>query len=105
MRGTTVGTVRRGALAIAACLAVLACATAGSGPSGGGAAGASASDGEKLYRSHCGACHRLRDPSERTRAEWAAAVDKFGPRAHLDPKDRPAVVEYLQAHAKDAGQQ
>ncbi len=103
MRGMTAGTVRRGAIAMAASLAVLACATAGS--SGSGAAGASASDGEKLYRSHCGACHRLRDPSERTRAEWAAAVDKFGPRAHLDPKDRPAVIEYLQAHAKDAGQQ
>lgn len=93
---------RASAVAVAMSLAVLACATAGPG---GGTADVSASAGEKLYRGHCGACHRLRDPSERTRAEWAAAVEKFGPRAHLDPKDRPAVIEYLQAHARDAARQ
>jgi mono/diheme cytochrome c family protein len=98
-----VGTAGRSAIAIAASVATLACATAGS--SGGGTAGAPASEGEKLYRGHCGACHRLRDPSERTRAEWAAAVEKFGPRAHLDPRDRPAVIEYLQARAKDAARE
>jgi mono/diheme cytochrome c family protein len=59
--------------------------------------------GERLYRSHCGACHRLRQPSERTRAEWAEAVQKMAPRAHLGDADRPAVLDYLQAHAKDAG--
>lgn len=77
-----------------ALLGLVACATA---PAGGGA-GASA--GERLYRSHCGACHRLRDPSERTATEWAAAVEKYGPRAHLEPQDRPAVVEYLSSHSR-----
>lgn len=58
--------------------------------------------GEQLYRSHCAACHRLRDPREQTRARWAWAVDHYGPRAHLKPEERAEVLAYLQAHAKDA---
>ncbi len=83
-----------GVVAIAV-VAVLACATsAPAAPAEG------TSSGERLYRSHCGACHRLRDPSERTAPEWAAAVEKYGPRAHLEPQDRPAVIEYLSQHAR-----
>jgi mono/diheme cytochrome c family protein len=63
---------------------------------------ASEARGERLYREHCGACHRLRSPSEQTREGWARAVERFGPRAHLAEADRPPVLEYLQARAKDA---
>jgi mono/diheme cytochrome c family protein len=73
-----------------------ACATAG------GPGGAPATAGERLYRSHCGSCHRLRDPAEHTRARWAWAVNEFGNRAHLAPAERPAVLEWLQARASDA---
>jgi hypothetical protein len=48
------------------------------------------------------ACHRLRSPGEQTRERWAWAVKKYGDRAHLAPEDRPAVLDYLQARAKDA---
>lgn len=59
-------------------------------------------DGARLYREHCGACHRLRDPSEQTRDRWAWAVEHYGPRAHLSPEARRLVTDYLQAHASDA---
>jgi mono/diheme cytochrome c family protein len=87
----------------AAVLGAVACATAGSGA--GGAADGPDAAGLRLYRRHCGACHRLRDPAERTGDAWAAAVEKYGRRAHLDERDRPALVQYLRAHAADAAPQ
>ncbi len=79
--------------------AVVACATT---PPGGDAAGPPEAQGERLYRGHCGSCHRLRDPSEQTRERWAWAVDRYGPRAHLSEGERQLVLVYLQSHAKDA---
>lgn len=58
--------------------------------------------GERTYRSHCAACHRLRAPSSETRARWAWAVEKYGPRAKLFGADRADVLAFLQAYAKDA---
>jgi len=80
-------------------LAAVACATAAG--SGGGAASPDAA-GERLYRGHCGSCHRLRDPAEQTRERWAWAVNRFGPRAHLSPEERQLVLDFLQVRAKDA---
>jgi mono/diheme cytochrome c family protein len=74
----------------------LACATAGA------AAGPPRSEGERIYRAHCAACHRLRDPGEQTSERWAWAVAKYGPRAHLSPEQQPRVLEYLQSRASDA---
>jgi mono/diheme cytochrome c family protein len=79
-------------------LLTLACATA----SGASAAGGPDAAGERLYRGHCGACHRLRSPAEQTREGWARALERFGPRAHLGPEERALVLGYLQARAKDA---
>jgi mono/diheme cytochrome c family protein len=85
------------AAGLAGALSLLAaCATAG------GAGGADAPPGERLYRSHCASCHRLRDPAEHTRARWAWAVNEFGKRAHLAPAERPVLLEWLQARASDA---
>jgi mono/diheme cytochrome c family protein len=82
---------------VAATLLLAACASAPRGaPSDPDAAG------ERLYRSHCAACHRLRDPSEETRERWAWAVNRFGPRAHLSEEERQLVLGYLAARAKDA---
>ncbi len=57
---------------------------------------------ERLYRGHCAACHRLRDPGEQTAARWAWAVERFGPRAHLSEEERRLVLGWLQARASDA---
>ncbi|GEJ57251.1 hypothetical protein [Anaeromyxobacter diazotrophicus] len=96
--------MKNGLLAAAsATLALAAVLTAcASGPAPRPAVGAEDAAGEKLYREHCGACHRLRNPAEQTRARWAWAVDHYGPRAHLRDEDRPLVLRYLQARAKDA---
>jgi mono/diheme cytochrome c family protein len=82
-------------------LLLAACASA---PKGGAAAGPDDPDaaGERLYRSHCGACHRLRDPGEQTRQRWAWAVQRFGARAHLSDEEQQRVLGYLQARARDA---
>ncbi len=85
--------------AFAASAAILVACASGSGAAAGGGPEAA---GERIYREHCGACHRLRSPSEQTRERWAWAVDRYGPRAHLSEAERPLVLRYLQAHAKDA---
>ena len=77
---------------------VLACATQSAAGGGGGAEAA----GQRLYREHCGSCHRLRAPGEQTRERWAWAVDEFAGRAHLSADGKRLVLAYLKAHAKDA---
>ncbi len=89
--------VSRAAAVVAALAAVAACATGASG-----ARGSSGDPGEDLYRAKCALCHRLHDPGSRTRAEWARQVERMAPRAHLSDEDRARVLEYVQAHAKDA---
>ncbi len=90
----------RSLLAIFVLLLLAACA----GAPRTGAGGEPEAAGERLYRSHCAACHRLRSPSEQTREDWARAVERFGPRAHLTEPERQLVLKYLQAHAADASQ-
>jgi mono/diheme cytochrome c family protein len=89
------------AIGLAATLAalLLACAS-----TSGAVVGAGDEDvaGGRLYREHCGSCHRLRDPTEQTVERWAWAVDRFGPRAHLGTEERRLVLAWLQARAKDA---
>ncbi len=97
---TTIHPRTRTALAVAVAALVLGCATSSAG--GGSSAGGPQGDGARLYRSHCGSCHRLRDPGERTQAAWAKAVAAMSGRAHLGDEDREAVLAYLQARASDA---
>jgi len=87
--------------AIALVWLAIACA---SGPRAGNSAGSAAPDAaaERIYRGHCAACHRLRDPEEQTAARWAWAVERYGPRAHLSEEERRLVLGWLQARAKDA---
>lgn len=88
-------------LLVTGAIALAACTSTGSRPAAD-AAGDPDSSGERLYRAHCAACHRLRDPAKRTRQAWAEAVERYGPRAHLSPEERRLVLGYLQAHAADA---
>lgn len=94
--------MRRAARAAAGALAAALLAT-GCATGGGGGSPSARSEGERLYRSRCAACHRLRDPGEHTRARWAWAVERFGPRAHLAPAEQARVLAWLQARASDAG--
>lgn len=55
-----------------------------------------------LYRAKCAACHRLHPPAERTRAEWAKAIDRYGPRAHLTAVESSEILRWLQGRASDA---
>ncbi len=74
----------------------LACAGAGAGGRG------AMPEGERIYRTHCASCHRLRDPGEHTAARWAWALNEFGRRAHLAPEERAELLAWLQARAADA---
>lgn len=89
------------AIALALGLAA-ACATPGVGPGLEPARLARGGEGERLYRSHCATCHRLRDPAEHTRERWAWALHEFGGRARLSADERPLVLAYLQSGASDA---
>jgi mono/diheme cytochrome c family protein len=93
--------MRAAAIAGLAAALALGCAAPSSG---GGASTPAAPDaaGERLYRAHCAACHRLRDPGEQTRERWAWALERYGARAHLSEEERRLVLDYLQARASDA---
>lgn len=54
-----------------------------------------------LYRSHCGSCHGLRDPTAYPRVAWVKAMAKFGRRSHLAEPDQVRVQAWLEAHASD----
>jgi cytochrome c5 len=81
--------------AVALVLALASCAAPPRGP-------AAPPDAAALYRSKCAACHRLRDPGERDAEAWARAIERYGPRAHLAPEERLAILGFLQANAKGA---
>lgn len=84
----------RTALALAALLALAACAHGGEG------GGSAPPDGATLYRRSCASCHRLMRPAEHDAATWQRAVERFG--ARLPPGERAAIAAHLAAGASDA---
>lgn len=86
---------------LAAALATIAAAAA-AGAAAAEPARALQAEGERLYRTRCASCHRLRDPADHTRADWAWALREFGPRAHLTEAQAAAILEYLRERAADA---
>jgi mono/diheme cytochrome c family protein len=51
--------------------------------------------GRELYLAKCGACHRLKAPSELAPSAWPHAVADMADEAHLDDDERDAIVRYL----------
>ncbi len=66
------------------------------------AAAAESPPGERVYRSRCSSCHRLRDPTEQTREGWADVMKRMASRAHLSDAERDAVLSFLKERAKDS---
>lgn len=67
------------------------------------------SPGAKLYQARCGTCHPLHEPRSLTAAMWEIQVTKMretmrrrGARP-LDESEETLVLDYLRAHATDAG--
>jgi cytochrome c2 len=91
------------ALALALSLSALAACSASRGAAGPdeGSADARAA---RLYRAKCSACHRAYEPATRTGAEWSEILDAMAPRAHLRDGERALLLDYLRAHARDAGE-
>ena len=87
--------MRATVIAVASAL-VAACAGAPASTSQG-------SQPDQLYRQKCSSCHRLYDPSSRTRAEWEAAMARMAPKAHLSPEQEGMLRHWLEARASDAG--
>jgi len=55
-----------------------------------------------LYRAKCASCHRLRAPSERSREQWQAAIEKYGKKALLTVAQADQLLGWLQRNASDA---
>ena len=53
------------------------------------------SEGERLYRSNCRACHTLRNPTSYTDEQWPPLVQRYGGRIHLTPESQQKIVDYL----------
>lgn len=51
--------------------------------------------GRELYLAKCGACHRLKEPTELTASAWPRAVENMADEAHLGDDERDAIVRYL----------
>lgn len=84
---------------VAASVAALALACAGSPAAPSSEAGAA---GDRLYRSKCAACHRAYPPSSRDRATWAQVLSRMAPKAKLSEAEREQILGFLQSSAKDA---
>ncbi len=60
-------------------------------------AGEVMSEGERLYRANCRACHSLRDPASHTDAEWPGLVRRYGGKISLTPETEQKILNYLQS--------
>lgn len=56
--------------------------------------------GRTRYRSACGRCHQVYEPTARTVAEWRHDVAEMSPLAALTPEDQRQVLRYLEAFAR-----
>ena len=62
----------------------------------------SLSPGEKLFYERCTLCHAPQEPGDFTRKQWQGITELMFRRANLSPAEQEAVLQYLDAHAKDA---
>lgn len=67
------------------------------------------SPGAQLYQARCGTCHALHEPRSLTAAMWEIQVTKMretmrrGGARPLTEAEEAIVLDYLRAHATDAG--
>ncbi len=67
------------------------------------------SPGAQLYEARCGTCHRLHEPRSLTAAMWEIQVNRMretmrrGGATPLTEAEQALVLDYLRAHATDAG--
>jgi hypothetical protein len=80
-------------LALAACETVQRAPDPGEDPIG---------YGEYMYELKCQQCHELYNPREFTMRAHQRAMKRYAPQAGLKREDRPYVLDYLLANAKDA---
>lgn len=57
-------------------------------------------DGQKIYESKCGKCHKLHNPDARTSERWMKIMKRMGPKAKLDNTQYTLVASYLHSKAK-----
>ena len=53
------------------------------------------SEGERLYRANCRACHTLRNPASYTDEQWPPLVHRYAGRINLPPETQQKIVDYL----------
>ena len=51
-------------------------------------------EGVALYRSKCGACHRLYAPAQIRAERWSVTFERMWKRAHLSPAEAAAIRAY-----------
>lgn len=56
--------------------------------------------GGETYRTKCGQCHDLKEPSLYNEAKWMKVVGWMAPRARLDASEIDNVIAYLSFYAK-----
>jgi mono/diheme cytochrome c family protein len=72
----------------------------------GGQSRAPMSDGEKLYRAKCTACHRVYRPEEQTAEQWGKTVDKMEAlkKVTLSREERAQILQYLSGDVRSQTQ-
>lgn len=61
---------------------------------------ASVAEGEKIYKSSCGTCHELKEPSEYSQHEWVSIMRSMAKKAKLDDVQKDNVTAYVNSLAK-----
>lgn len=54
-------------------------------------------EGERLYRANCAACHALRNPANYTDDEWTGYVAKYGEKLNLSAQEQEKILAHLQS--------
>lgn len=63
---------------------------------------ASSVEGEKLYKSRCGECHKLENPADYTADQWIRIMKSMAKKAKLIESEKNDVMAYVTGHAKVA---
>lgn len=54
--------------------------------------------GYRLYVNKCAGCHRLYDPASYSDTEWRYWMDSMTEKAHLTPREKQTLMEYLERY-------
>jgi len=63
---------------------------------------ASSIEGERVYKSKCGECHKLENPADYTSDQWIRIMKSMAKKAKLNESEKNDVIAFVTSHPKMA---